>query len=48
LIEGNGGISADKVVAMLTQERLQEVFGVPLSKASLLPEYWETEHEIAR
>jgi len=48
LIEGNGGISADKAVAMLTQERLQEVFGVPLSKASLLPGYWETEHEIAR
>ncbi len=48
LIDGSGNIETDKAVTMLTQERLQEVFGVPLRKASLLHEYCETEHEIAR
>jgi len=48
LIDGNGNIETDRAVTMLTQERLQAVFGVPLHASSLLPEYWETEHEIAR
>jgi len=39
LIDGNGGILADKAVAMLTQERLQGVFGVSLQASTLLPKY---------
>jgi len=39
LLDGRGHIATGVAAAMLTQGRLQAVFGVPLHAASLLPEY---------
>jgi len=41
LLDGGGNIETGTAAAMLTRERLQAVFGVPLHAASLLPEYQE-------
>jgi len=45
LLDGHGNIETDNASMMLTRERLQAVFGVPLHETSLLPEYQESEHE---
>ncbi len=39
LLDSHGNIEAGDVAVMLTRERLQTVFGVPLHGASLLPDY---------
>lgn len=53
LLDGRGHVEAGVAEAMLTQERLQTVFGVPLHATSLLPEYHlqesqENEYESTR
>jgi len=53
LIDGHGHIEAGDASMMLTRERLQAVFRVPLHAASLLPEYClqevqENEYESTR
>ena len=39
LLDSHGNIEAGDVAVMLTRERLQTVFGVPLHGTSLLPDY---------
>ncbi len=48
LLDGRGNIEAGNASVMLTRERLQAVFGVPIHGASLLPDYQGSECESTR
>lgn len=48
LFNGRGNIEAGNTSVMLTRERLQAVFGVPIHDSSLLPDYQESECDECR